>query len=71
MRINEPFQVAGGGWLAKALPLHKWRRKEGLTAMVRDLIALRKTLVLCAGCEYKMPRRWTGRRASDSTSWAW
>jgi hypothetical protein len=46
------------GWIAKALPFHKWRRPDGLASMVRDLIALRKTLILCATCEHKMPRRW-------------
>jgi hypothetical protein len=29
--------------------------------MVRDLMALRKTLILCASCEHKMPRRWESR----------
>lgn len=59
-RVNEPVQVKTG-WIAKALPFHKWRRPDGLASMVRDLIALRKTLILCASCEHKMPRRWEGR----------
>lgn len=57
-RIHEPFSVRGGAWMAKALPLHKWRRKQGMATFVRDLIDLRKTLVLCGGCERKMPYRW-------------
>lgn len=59
LRINEPQQVKGGGVIARALPFWKWRRPDGLATMVRDLIALRKTLVLCHACERKMPRRWT------------
>lgn len=58
MRVNEPFQV-GGGWMAKALPLFKWKRKQGMATFLRDLMDLRKTITLCASCERKMPRRWT------------
>lgn len=61
MRIDEPFKVRGGAWVKRALPLFKWRRPDGLASMVRDLIALRKTLVLCHSCEQKMPRRWESR----------
>ena len=58
MRIGEAYSVKGGGIIARALPLFKWRRPDGLASMVRDLIALRKTLILCHSCEGKMPRRW-------------
>lgn len=61
MRIGEPHQVKGGGVIARALPLFRWRRSDGLASMVRDLIALRKTLILCHSCEGKMPRRWESR----------
>lgn len=60
MRINEPIKTAAG-WMAKALPLHKWRRPDGLSSFLTDMIALRKTLCLCATCENHMPRRWTER----------
>lgn len=53
------------GWLKKALPLHKWRRTQGMATFLRDLIALRKPIALCASCEAKMPRRWL-----DSTDYA-
>lgn len=59
--MNEPYAVKGGGMIARALPLFKWRRPDGLASMVRDLIALRKTLVLCHACEQKMPWRWESR----------
>ncbi len=61
MRINEPHAVKGGGVIARALPFLKWRRPDGLASMVHDLIALRKTLILCHSCEHKMPRRWESR----------
>lgn len=60
MRINEPIKTAAG-WMAKALPLHKWRRPDGLSSFLADMIALRKTLCLCASCEKQMPRRWLER----------
>lgn len=60
MRLSEPFTTASG-YVTKALPLHKWRRKDGLASFVRDLIDLRKTLLLCPSCEQKMPRRWLGQ----------
>ena len=47
--------------MAKALPLYKWRRKQGMATFLRDLIDLRKTVVLCASCEGKMPGRWTDK----------
>ena len=61
MRIDEPFRVRGGGWIKKAKPFFKWSRPDGLASMVRDLIALRKTLILCTSCEHKMPRKWESR----------
>ena len=61
MRIGEPHPVKGGGVISRALPLWKWRRPDGLASMVVDLIALRKTLILCHSCEGKMPRRWESR----------
>jgi hypothetical protein len=44
--------------MARALPLTRWRRPDGLSSFVRDMIALRKTLALCHSCEHKMPRNW-------------
>lgn len=61
MRIGEPHQVKGGGVIVRALPLFRWRRPDGLASMVRDLIALRKTLILCSSCEHKMPHHWDSR----------
>ena len=61
MRIGEPHQVKGGGVIARALPFFKWRRPDGLASMVCDLIALRKTLILCHACAEKMPRHWQSR----------
>ena len=61
MRIDEPVQVRGGGWVKKALPFFRWRRPDGLASMVVALIALRKTLLLCPSCEQKMPRCWESR----------
>ena len=61
MRINELHPVKGGGVIARALPFFKWRRPDGLASMVCDIIALRKTLILCHSCEGKMPRRWESR----------
>ena len=61
MRIGEAYPVKGGGVISRALPFWKWRRPDGLASMVRDLIALRKTLILCYSCESKMPRRWESR----------
>lgn len=58
MRIGEPFKVLGGA-AVRALPVHKWRRTQGVATFVRDLMALRKTLCLCTACERKMPRQWT------------
>ena len=58
-RIGEPVPIQGGGAIKRGLPLWKWRRKDGLASFLRDLISLRKTIVLCFGCEHKMPRRWT------------
>jgi len=61
MRISEPLRTAAG-YVAKALPLHKWRRPDGLSSFLADMIALRKTLSLCHSCETgKMPRRWMDR----------
>src|SRR3990167_60419 len=61
MRIGEPYALQGCGALSRALPLWKWRRPDGLASMVRDLISLRKTLILCHSCEGKMPRKWESR----------
>lgn len=60
-RIGEPVPLQGGGEIKRGWPLWKWRRKEGLATFLRDLIDLRKTIVLCYGCEHKMPRRWTDK----------
>ncbi len=60
-RIGEPFGIKGGGSVARALPVWKWKRKQGMATFLRDLIALRKTVCLCKSCEHKMPRRWEGR----------
>lgn len=60
MRIAEPFKTASG-WVASTLPLHKWKRPDGLTSFLTDMVALRKTLSLCYTCEHKMPRRWEER----------
>lgn len=61
MRIGEFHAIKGGGFLARALPFFRWRRPDGLASMVTDLVALRKTLILCASCEHKMPVRWESR----------
>src|SRR3990167_3876040 len=61
MRIGEAHSIKGGGVIARARPLWKWHRPDGLASMVRDLIALRKTLILCKSCEHKMPRKWESR----------
>lgn len=53
--------LKGGSWIQKVLPLHQWRRKEGLSSFLTDMITLRHSLALCTGCERKMPRRWTER----------
>lgn len=53
--------LKSGGWLHKVLPLHKWRRPDGLSSFLADMIALRHTLCLCSGCEVKMPGQWTSR----------
>lgn len=60
MKSPALFQTAQG-WLQKALPLYKWRRKDGLASFLRDRIALRKTLSLCNACLVKMPRTWQQR----------
>ena len=61
MRVGEPHPVKGGGYIARALPVWKWRRTQGIASFVLDLIQLRKTLIFCYTCEYKMPRRWESR----------
>lgn len=60
MRINEPLKTLSG-YVSRALPLHKWRRPDGLTSFLADMVALRKTLSLCYSCEHKMPRAWEDR----------
>ena len=60
MQVGTPFKIFGG-MAMRAVPLAKWRRPDGEAAFLANLIALRKTLVLCAGCENKMPRRWLDR----------
>jgi len=60
MKIGEPFKVFGGA-AVRALPLSKWKRPNGRSSFVQDMIELRKTLVLCRFCEFGMPRRWTSR----------
>jgi len=60
MRINEPIKTATG-WVSRALPLSKWRRPDGLTSFLADMVALRKTLSLCLSCEHRMPRHWEDR----------
>lgn len=54
---GDPIPILGG-YLRPILPLFKWRRPEGLASFLRDRIALRKSLALCATCERKMPRSW-------------
>lgn len=61
MRISEPHKLQSGGFFSRALPLFKWRRKDGEASFLRDLIALRKPVALCKGCEHKMRYRWTSR----------
>jgi len=60
MRISEPFKTLSGH-IAKALPLSKWKRPDGLSSFLADMIGLRKTLNLCLSCERKMPRNWIER----------
>ena len=61
MRLNEPHKLQSGGFFARALPLFKWPRKNGLATFLNDLIQLRKPIALCKGCEHKMPYYWTSR----------
>jgi hypothetical protein len=60
MRIGEALKV-GAGYVTRALPLHKWPRKDGPASFLSDLIALRKSVLLCYSCEQKMGRRWQDR----------
>lgn len=63
-RIGEPFKVKtkhGPAEVKRSLPVFKWRRTQGMATFVRDLIDLRKPLILCSSCEAKMPRRWESR----------
>lgn len=60
MRISEPVKTLTGH-VARALPLAKWRRHDGLSSFLQDMVSLRKTLNLCASCESRMPRHWTDR----------
>ena len=58
MRVSEPIKTAAG-FIARTLPLSKWRRHDGLSSFLADMIALRKTLNLCHSCESaRMPHRW-------------
>ncbi len=57
MRIGEPVKAAAG-YIAKALPLHKWRRPDGLSSFMADMIGLRHALCLCKSCETKMGNKW-------------
>lgn len=57
MQIGQPFKTAAG-YIAKAVPLHKWRRKDGLSSFMADMIGLRHALCLCKSCEKKMGSRW-------------
>jgi hypothetical protein len=61
VRLNEPHKLRSGGLFARALPLFKWRRKDGEATFFGDLMALRKPIALCKGCERKMPYYWTSR----------
>ena len=61
MRLNEPHKLQSGGFFSRALPLFKWRRKDGEASFLWDVMALRKPIALCKGCEHKMPHRWTSR----------
>ena len=61
MRLNEPHKLQSGGFFARALPLSRWRRKNGLATFLNDLIQLRKPIALCKGCERKMPYHWTAK----------
>lgn len=60
MRVSQPVKTLSG-YVARALPLSKWRRPAGLSSFLADMIALRKTLNLCSSCEHKMPRHWLDR----------
>src|SRR5882762_6737264 len=57
MRVGELTKTAAG-YLTKALPLHKWRRNDGLSSFMADMIGLRHALCLCKPCEVKMGRKW-------------
>ncbi len=58
MKIGETCRTRTGALFERALPLHKWRRPDGMASFVRDMLGLRKTLSLCTSCEHKMPRKW-------------
>ena len=49
MHVTQPVKTPLGT-MTPSLPLVKWRRLDGKASFVCDLIALRKTLLLCHGC---------------------
>lgn len=57
MRVGESVKTAAG-YMTKALPLHKWRRPDGLSSFMADMIGLRHALALCKSCEKKMGQKW-------------
>ena len=64
MRFGIPLMIPmlGGGRLKVAKqPGEKWRRRKSNAAQMADLIALHKTIALCATCERRMPRKWGAR----------
>ena len=61
MRIGESFKSAAGAVFESVLPLHRWRRKDGLASFLTNMLELRKTISLCHSCERKMPSKWLSR----------